>query len=113
MSIYGFKKEEFGIIHSINCYNKNKPSESHRDNCREWLAKFINRINPELIICCGNFALHTITGKWGISKYENKVKNIVLFKKQYNVMFWRNTNIVNYNDKTLKSIKMLKSYLKR
>lgn len=87
MAEYGFTKTQFSVINSINCYNKNKPSESHRDQCRPNLAKFIERIDPELIICCGNFALHTLTGRWGINKYINKIEERILFKKKRKIMY--------------------------
>jgi len=88
MAEHGFTQNEFAVIHSINCYNDNKPSEYHRDCCRPVVAKFIERVDPELVICSGNFALHTLFGRWGINNYVNTVDERVLFKKTRKIMYW-------------------------
>jgi len=113
MNLNGFTKAEFGIIYSINCFNSGRPSEYHRDCCRQWIDKFIASIQPELIICCGNFALHTLTGKWGINKYENKIVDKVLFKRIEKIMYWQNPNTMVYNNSIETSIKKFKCYVSR
>jgi len=40
-----------------------------------------------MVIVCGNFALHTITGMWGIRKYENKIEKKILFGKERKIMY--------------------------
>ena len=110
MASYGFTKSQFGVINSINCYNKNKPSEYHRERCLINISKFVERLDPELIISCGNFALHTLTGKWGINNYVNKISNRILFKKKRKIMYWKNTNTINYDDSLIKSMQLLKEH---
>lgn len=93
MGEYGIKKEECFIINSANCRpvngNKNgKPSELHRDTCREWIRKYFKILNPEKVILLGNFAMHTFIGEWGImNKYDDKLYSIEeVFDKNIHVV---------------------------
>lgn len=79
MSEYQFLKEDFIILNSVNCRVLNgrkngKPSELHREKCRVWLKLYIKSFKPEKIMVLGNYALHTITGEWGIGKFYNSNK---------------------------------------
>lgn len=77
MSEYQLLKQHFLIINSVNCRvlngNKNgKPSQYHRDQCRQWLRKYIKVFEPEKIMLFGNYAINTLLNEWGISKYINE-----------------------------------------
>jgi hypothetical protein len=47
MSKYNLTKDQFKIIHSINCFNKNKPSEYHRNLCRPNIENILKDFDPE------------------------------------------------------------------
>jgi len=87
LATHGFRKIDFAIVHSINCFSNGKPSEYHRKMCKPVIQDVIEQVNPKLIIVSGNFALHAITGKWGIKRYENKVNVISLFDNRYKAMY--------------------------
>ena len=109
MAKHGFTKNQFKIIYSINCKIEGKPSEHHRNLCRHNIKNMLKDFNPEWIIICGNFALHTLTDKWGIKKYEGKHEKKVLFSKQYNVVYWQNPNTMLFSKNTENSIKSFKN----
>lgn len=117
---YHLSKEMFIILNSVNCRvlngNKNgKPSEYHRDCCRDWLRKYIKVFQPEKILLCGNYAIHTILGEWGITKFY-KENNLLTEHKIYDI----NTKMIRmihpssmiYNngrkDNIISSLKLLK-----
>lgn len=83
MSEFQFLKKMFLIFNSANCRvlngNKNgKPSEYHRDCCRDWNRKYLKIVEPKKLILFGNYAIHTITGEWGVSKLSgtSSIENI-------------------------------------
>jgi len=74
---YQLRKQDFLIMNSVNCRVMNgkkngKPSETHRDCCRIWLRKYIKVFQPRKLILCGNYALHTVLGLWGITKFYDE-----------------------------------------
>ena len=87
MAEYGYRKIDFAIVHSINCFNQNRPSEYHRSICKRNIQSVIEQVKPKMIIASGNFALQTLTGKWGIKRYENKIEIISLFGSRYKIMY--------------------------
>jgi DNA polymerase len=88
MSKFGFRKEQFLFINSVNCRptdgSKNsKPGLLEVDICREWMRKYIKVLNPEKIIGFGNFARGTLSGKYtGILKYNGWVESIRPYNKR-------------------------------
>ena len=71
---FGIYKKHCFIINSANCRpvngNKNgKPSELHRDRCRDWIRKYFKVLQPERVLLLGNYAIHTMTGDWGVNKF--------------------------------------------
>lgn len=65
MDQYGFKKEQFLIINSVNCRpvngNKNgKPSPDQIIRCREWVNLYINTLMPLRGILLGSYAQQSI-----------------------------------------------------
>jgi len=112
MNLNGFAKTDFSIIYSINCFNSGRPSEHHRNCCRQWIKGFINHVEPEIIISCGNFALHTLTDKWGIKLYENKIADRVLFGRIRKIIHWQNPNTMIYNNNIETSIRRFKEWTK-
>ena len=74
MEELGFRKEQFGIINSVNCRpvdgNKNgKPTEEEQQECFQWVRKFIKIISPDKALVMGNYAKYIFTGsKMGIKR---------------------------------------------
>lgn len=71
---YQLTKNMFLIMNSVNCRVLNgrkngKPSELHRDSCRDWIRKYIKVFQPDTLLLFGNYAMHTITGEWGINSF--------------------------------------------
>lgn len=69
---FGYRKSDFLIINSVNCrptqFNplthvaKNaKPKRSELESCRDWLRKYLKIVNPEKILCLGNYAKYYFT----------------------------------------------------
>lgn len=64
----GFKKQDFLIVNSVNCRaikdgtNANgKPTRSQLNSCQDWLRKYLKIVNPEKILCLGNYAKYYFT----------------------------------------------------
>lgn len=120
MAEYQLTKEMFLIINSVNCRpmngNKNgKPSEYHRKCCNPWLRKYIKVFKPKKIILFGNYAINTLLGEWGISKFYTG--NILLteekiFDIKLNVIRSYHPSALIYDkkkeDDLRKSIKLLR-----
>lgn len=65
MEEYGFKKEQFLVINSVNCRpingNKNgKPLPEEMSCCKKWLNMYINTLVPLRGILLGSYAQQTI-----------------------------------------------------
>ena len=108
MNFYGLKKADFSIIFSINCYLKSNPSEVHRDTCRNKIKEFFHR-QPDIknVIIAGNYALHTLTDRWGIKNFLNVIENRVLFGKTYKTFYFNAISSFSVSDDIKKSIKRL------
>jgi DNA polymerase len=65
----GLKRTDFFIINSVNCRplrgggdNVNgKPTRSQLHACQDWLRKYLKVVNPEKILCLGNYAKYYFT----------------------------------------------------
>lgn len=84
MEQFDLQKSQFLILNSVNCRvlngNKNgKPSEAHRDACRSWIRKYVKVFEPEHLLLFGNYAMHTITGEWGVTKWNATVSEETVY----------------------------------
>ena len=92
----GFKSKDFLIINSVQCRpqqgNRNaKPSEQQLGICQEYVRKYIKVINPEKILCLGNYAKNIFTSNiTGILRQRGTFKELpfhILGDKEYPVLF--------------------------
>lgn len=65
---HGFRKSDFLIINSVNCRavksgtNANgKPTRNQLHACQPWIRKYLKVVNPEKILCLGNYAKYYFT----------------------------------------------------
>jgi len=77
MKEYNLQREQFLVINSVNCRpvsgGKNgKPTETEQKMCREWVRKYLKVLNPKKVILLGEYAMFSLTGKRGITKYNGK-----------------------------------------
>lgn len=57
----GFKKEQFLLLYSVNCYtNHEKPTSEQMSQCHKWLDMYINMMMPLRGILLGGFAQQTM-----------------------------------------------------
>ena len=66
----GFSSTEFLIINTVQCRpvsgNRNgKPNEDQIMICQNYLRKYIKVVNPEKILCLGNYAKYIFTNRIG------------------------------------------------
>ena len=64
----GFKKSDFLIINSVNCRaiksgtsSNGKPTRNELHACQPWIRKYLKVVNPEKILCLGNYAKYYFT----------------------------------------------------
>lgn len=68
LSRVGMKPEDFLIIHSVQCtpnaniLTNRKPTELEVNTCQSYIRKYIKVLNPEKILCLGNYAKYIFTG---------------------------------------------------
>lgn len=67
MNEFGFKREDFLIINTVNCRpvkgNRNgKPTVIESGACSEWVRKYIKAMKPKAILTLGNYAKGYIDG---------------------------------------------------
>ena len=67
-----FKSKDFLIINSVQCIvtgrkgdyiNNGKPTKEQLDCCQNYVRKYIKIVNPEKILCLGNYAKYLFTGE--------------------------------------------------
>lgn len=74
LSKQGFKSQDFLIVNTVQCRpvkgNSNgKPTESQIKKCQKHLRRYLKVVNPEKILCLGNYAKYIFTGNfYGILK---------------------------------------------
>ena len=89
----GFKKSEFLIINSVQCRpvegNRNaKPNLTQLEVCQDYIRKYITVINPEKILCLGNYAKYIFTGDiTGILRQRGAFRTLSLREREYPVLF--------------------------
>ena len=82
MAKYGYRKEEFLIINSVNCRPveggaNGKPKMEHISSCKKWVNKYIKVVRPEKMMAFGNFARGSLSGNYvGIVKYNGWVETV-------------------------------------
>lgn len=64
----GLSSNDFMIINSVQCVplyseNSGKPNESQLNACQEHLRRYIKVLNPEKVLCLGNYAKYLFTGE--------------------------------------------------
>lgn len=69
LSNAGFNSKDFLIINTVQCRpvsgtGNGKPNESQIKSCQDYLRKYIKVINPEKILCLGNYAKYIFTGNY-------------------------------------------------
>lgn len=100
----GFRRSEFLIINSVQCRpvegNRNsKPNETQLRACQDYIRKYINVVNPEKILCLGNYAKYIFTGDiTGILRQRGVFKNLSLREKEYPVLFTIHPAYCIYNE---------------
>jgi uracil-DNA glycosylase family 4 len=65
MNSYGYKKEQFLMINSVNCRpvvakRNGKPTEEQMHTCREWISKYLGVLKPFRGILLGSYAAQTM-----------------------------------------------------
>ena len=86
-SIQLFRKDIF-ITNTILCRpeNNRNPAKEEVENCRERLDRFIQIMQPTVIVTIGNFATERILGKTGINSLRGKVFPVVMGGKEVKVV---------------------------
>jgi DNA polymerase len=74
-----YHREDFAMINSVNCrpvdgMKNGKPTDNELILCQDWLRKFIKIVNPQKIICLGNYAKFFFTNStYGVLKQRGNV----------------------------------------
>jgi DNA polymerase len=73
--IVGIDRGSLYISNVVRCYTpKNrKPKQQELDNCRGFLDREIEIVNPDVVIALGSFAFKQLTGMSGIMKHCGEV----------------------------------------
>lgn len=85
MKRFGFRKQEFIVINSVNCkpsFNpSNKPTLGQIQLCHPWIRMYIKVVKPEKILVMGNFAMSSMIGE------KDGIVSKTGFIRQYFVKF--------------------------
>lgn len=99
-----FKAKDFFIINTCQCRPVKgvlgKPTNSQMVICRNWVRKYLKIINPEKILCLGNYAKSYFTGNiYGIMRERGEIRNYKLDEntKEYPVLFTVHPASIIYN----------------
>lgn len=110
------RKEEFLIINSVQCRpvdpvnsNRNgKPTEEQISTCSKWVRKYIKIINPEKVLCLGNYAKslfdNSLTGILSSRGVFRELSPIWHREKDYNVLFTVHPAYCIYNEEEGKAM---------
>lgn len=86
-----FKASEFLIINTVQCRtaNANKPKDNQILACRDYIRKYIKVVDPEKILCLGNYAKSIFTGNTtGVLRERGKFRTYSFGDyKEYPVLF--------------------------
>jgi len=69
LSNAGLESKDFLIINTVQCRpvsgtRNGKPNEDQIITCQDYLRKYIKVVNPEKILCLGNYAKYIFTGNF-------------------------------------------------
>jgi len=76
----GFKSRDFLVINTVQCATKfgldNKPNNIQICECQSFIRKYLKVVNPEKILCLGNYAKYIFTNTLsGVLKQRGKFFN--------------------------------------
>jgi uracil-DNA glycosylase family 4 len=83
LGVAGFKASQFLMINSVQCrppnFNNGHPSKEHLDLCQDFIRKYLKVIQPEKVLCLGNYAKYIFTGTTiGILKQRGRFEEFDL-----------------------------------
>jgi DNA polymerase len=109
LSRAGFNSQELLIINSVQCDSKGKPSSDQLDACHDHIRKYLKIVNPEKILCLGNYAKYPFTGSYyGVLKERGEfVERNIDDKTVFNILFTIHPAYCIYNEG--EGIKMLRN----
>jgi DNA polymerase len=110
-----FRANQFLIINSVNCravdsvhtLRNGKPTIEQLERCSKWLRKYLKIIDPEKILCLGNFAKYYFDkNHMGILRRRGKFRNFRLDEttKEYPVLYTIHPAYALYNQDEGESI---------
>lgn len=96
----GFEPQELLIINSVQCYPKGKPSVDQLDSCHDYVRKYLRIVNPEKVLCLGNYGKYPFTGSYyGILKERGEfVERNISEGISFNVLFTISPAYCIYNE---------------
>lgn len=112
----GFKASQFLMINSVQCMTvgSNRPTSEQLNICKEYIRKYIRIINPEKILCLGNYAKYIFTGDtMGTLRRRGKFRNFSFDEDdyiEYPVLFTINPSYCIYNEED--GLRMLREDIK-
>lgn len=111
----GYKRSDFLIINSVNCRcikdgtNANgKPTRSQLHACQDWLRKYLKVVNPEKILCLGNYAKYYFTESYeGIMSQRGVFRQYKLDddSRSYPVLFTVHPAFLIYQEERIKELR--------
>lgn len=83
LDIVGLTRQQIYVSNAIKCFTpKNRrPHQYELDNCRHFLKKELEIVQPLVVVALGNFALNYFTGHTGISQCHGEVE----YSKEFDV----------------------------
>lgn len=74
----GMRREDLFVTNSVRCRppDNRKPTVKEINACKPHLVREIEAVKPDLIFAMGNFALRSVTGLSGISKYRLTTQSV-------------------------------------
>lgn len=103
-----FKANKFLIMNSVNCraidfnneFKNGKPTFEQLECCSKWLRKYLKIIDPEKILCLGNYAKYYFDkNTFGILKARGKFRNFKIDSttREYPVLYTIHPAYALYN----------------
>jgi uracil-DNA glycosylase family 4 len=95
----GFKARDFLIINSIQCKPNVRPTFTQLSNCKDYIRKYLKIINPEKILCLGNYSKYIFTGNaTGVLRERGKFLDGVFEGLNFPVLITVNPGYCLYNE---------------
>ena len=78
----GLTRKAFYIANAVRCWTLGNrcPIESEVENCREFLDREIEIINPTIIIALGRVAFSYLTGMTGIMRHHGRIVSSIRYR---------------------------------